>query len=119
MYILIYIIAAVLSILIYSCWENTYIEGVKDGLAETATKGIWGFIMPPLMKLRLFQKFKKLTSNNENYVLHYEIHLKFFKKLRRNDDYYIIQITWRKVIRIQNSEGYFYPFDVKCYGCGG
>ena len=24
---------------IYSCFENTYIEGVKDCLAETATKG--------------------------------------------------------------------------------
>ena len=43
---------------IYSCWENTYIEGVKDCLVETATKGIWGFIMPLLMKLLMFQMMR-------------------------------------------------------------
>ena len=63
MYILIYIIAAVLTIQIYSCWENTYIEGVKDCLTETVTKGI-----------------QAILASNENYVLHYEIHLKIIQE---------------------------------------
>ena len=52
MYILIYIIAAVLCLYGYiEVGDNTYIDGVKDCLVETATKGIWGFTTPPLMKL--------------------------------------------------------------------
>ena len=39
--------------------DNTHIEGVKDCLAETATKGFWGFIMPLLMKYDDFKIYKK------------------------------------------------------------